>query len=461
MRHLIASFMLGSCLVVGFVHAQSCPPKGTTTAPFTECPPVGADTSCGVLIYYNCDGTVGVGTDLSQPPYEHIDDTLVGVQNNSPNPIYYITVQGSFVFSFDGDGVCGTDPNTGGPINPRPAGCPFGPTGYEGPGVTFTNNNSSGGTIVFGPPQYPNGLPPGQSAWFTLEGSNISVHLCGSAPDTTTNFVATLPLGDVCSDLNSSTWGTRNVQWGSFGTSQSLLFTSGEKLELKCDTYPPGGTTGHTYILYYTKPGVGTHPVGINAWPNGCNSVLAKAAYTGPPNAPTASCLVNTNFLSKDYNSKTYPNAFTAITNGADQNAIDWFTSYADATIGGLSKTLQLYQPISPYPTCVSTDTTQLVTSIQARYVIDPQIGPQTDAFFQNVVTSLSTEPPGTSHPSSFSPADFNHDGKVDQLDFAIFQKALGSCAGKANYNGATDLDSDGCVTFKDYQIWYQLYTTH
>jgi hypothetical protein len=44
--------------------------------------------------------------------------------------------------------------------------------------------------------------------------------------------------------------------------------------------------------------------------------------------------------------------------------------------------------------------------------------------------------------------------------DFLAFQAAFGSCIGRPNYRIEADLDNDGCVTFKDYQIWLPLYNS-
>ena len=58
---------------------------------------------------------------------------MVGVQNDSGTSIASIplsSTSGKALFGFDGDGLCTflADP-----------GCPFGATGYEGPGASFTN----------------------------------------------------------------------------------------------------------------------------------------------------------------------------------------------------------------------------------------------------------------------------------------------------------------------------------
>ena len=139
--------------------------------PFNQCPAVGQNTSCGILIFIDTDGSLRILYDPSQGPYDGIEDTLVGVQNNSNKTIQSIPLYGGTdLFDFDGDGICGIDPNSPPdnpqPFNPRPAGCPFGPTGYEGPSVTLSAADSFNGTVTFA-----KGLAPGASAYFSLEGA--------------------------------------------------------------------------------------------------------------------------------------------------------------------------------------------------------------------------------------------------------------------------------------------------
>jgi hypothetical protein len=66
---------------------------------------------------------------------------------------------------------------------------------------------------------------------------------------------------------------------------------------------------------------------------------------------------------------------------------------------------------------------------------------------------------PGIQGASSFSPADLNLDGKVDAVDFQLIRAAIGSCAGMRNFNAYADMDGDECVTLKDYQMWFQIYS--
>lgn len=133
------------------------------TPPFNQCPAIGLDTSCGLLIVINSDGTTAVYQDPSQGPYDGTEDTLIGVQNNSSETVSVIPISSSSstpIFGFDGDGLCSG--LYGGA--PAPTGCPFGSSGYEGPNTSFTVNDSNNGTVNF-----TNGLAPGASVYFSLE----------------------------------------------------------------------------------------------------------------------------------------------------------------------------------------------------------------------------------------------------------------------------------------------------
>src|SRR5690348_10606399 len=126
-RSLLLVLMLVSMalIVPGKAHAS------TPTPPFTQCPAIGLDTSCAILIVFNADGTINILSDGTQGPFDGNDDTLIGVQNNSGISIPNMTISGNNIFGFDGDGLCASS------ISPRPASCPFGSTGYEGPNTSF------------------------------------------------------------------------------------------------------------------------------------------------------------------------------------------------------------------------------------------------------------------------------------------------------------------------------------
>ena len=184
---------------------------------FTQCPPVYLDTGCQFLITIN-NGTETVTQDPNQGPYEGADDSLIGVQNNSSSPVSALplSVPGSDLFGFDGDGICdpggSSDPvrlrPTGGRagghglpgpvraqllvparppgqpagyIEPGASGTGFTQNGYEGPTSWFSNvsTDTSSGVVHFSP-----AIPPGGSTYFSLEeppvGTNIGVG--GTAP---------------------------------------------------------------------------------------------------------------------------------------------------------------------------------------------------------------------------------------------------------------------------------------
>jgi hypothetical protein len=148
--------------------------SSASAALFPQCPPVGSNAGCSQLVVINQNRTATVAVDPAAPPngYDGVEDALIGVQNNSPSPISSINLASKLqsIFGFDGDGLC--DPSTWpAPTTMNtPPGCPstagFGPTGYEGPGMSFLNmsSNLQTGTVSFTP-----ALAPGGSAYFALE----------------------------------------------------------------------------------------------------------------------------------------------------------------------------------------------------------------------------------------------------------------------------------------------------
>ncbi len=160
------------------------PALATPSAPFTECPAIGGDTSCQFLIVVKAGGSITVLSDPSQQPFNlDGDDALIGVLNQSQSTLESLAItgsdsQGQGAFFFDGDGLCGIG------TTPQPAGCPvatFGPTGYEGPGVSFGNMSSdlASGTVLFNGGA---GLAAGESAYFSLQGGNLTAVSATLAP---------------------------------------------------------------------------------------------------------------------------------------------------------------------------------------------------------------------------------------------------------------------------------------
>jgi hypothetical protein len=149
--------ILAVLLAAPLLSLGAATPVAAATPPFTQCPAIGADTSCQVLITINPNGSPTIDTDPGQGPFDGIEDALIGVQNSSGQTIASLPISGPGIFGLDGDGLC--------TASGAPAGCPFGPTRYEGPHTSFTIADPSDGTVTFA-----GGLAPGASAYFSLEG---------------------------------------------------------------------------------------------------------------------------------------------------------------------------------------------------------------------------------------------------------------------------------------------------
>jgi hypothetical protein len=212
--------------------------------PFNQCPHVGFDNSCHILIYIS-DSGVQLLTDGSQGPYDGVEDTLIGVQNDTTGTtIGSVPVSSSqAIFGFDGDGICvSPNPTSGLPgINCSANGTDT--TGYGGPGAYFTNINGAktAGTVNFITP-----LAPGQSGFFSLEepidGSSLHVISATSTPISAvegTSFsgqVATLHATDTSAPASQF---TASIDWGDGNTSAGSVTGSG-------GTFTVSGT--NTYV---------------------------------------------------------------------------------------------------------------------------------------------------------------------------------------------------------------------
>ena len=151
--------LLAGLAFVAFAWAGS---PNASAAEFPQCPAVGDNDGCAILIVINANGSVSIlaAAAPNNVPYDGADDTLIGLQNNSASSISSIDLSSATVpiFGFDGDGIC--DPNSwpnGGGTFGAPAACPstagFGPTGYEGPGTSFSNisGDEMSGRVNFSP----------------------------------------------------------------------------------------------------------------------------------------------------------------------------------------------------------------------------------------------------------------------------------------------------------------------
>jgi hypothetical protein len=145
-----------------------------TSAASAQCPTVGSDTGCGIVITVTGTGATFMPTGMG--PYDGSDDTLVGVVNNIPActpgqksqtacgvSIYSLDLSATnTIFGFDGDGI--SSPTYGIPNNPMDV--QNGNTQYGGPNAYFTNINATqtAGRVNFITP-----IPPGGTGFFSLE----------------------------------------------------------------------------------------------------------------------------------------------------------------------------------------------------------------------------------------------------------------------------------------------------
>jgi hypothetical protein len=137
----------------------------------------------------NPDNTVSVYGDPSVGPFDGSDDTLVGIVNDSTAAVKAVTVSGpgSGLSGFDGDGICSGNYGTW----TGSSGCPYGPTGYEGPGTSFVTNPSLPDSAEV---DFTGGLAPGKSAYFSLEGALTSAQLTAREGSLGTHYEIDLKL---------------------------------------------------------------------------------------------------------------------------------------------------------------------------------------------------------------------------------------------------------------------------
>ena len=160
-RCLMKVFLMSVIAVMGSVAVRTA-----EAVPFNQCPNIGSNTGCAILIEWN-GGNFTSALDPTQGPYidttQSGDDTLIGLQNSSTDKsLSFITLSDTSLFAFDHDGLNAygyTPPDTS--IFPNN----YTMTGYEGPISYFTVSNNNGQVNFIG------GIAPGASTYFALEGA--------------------------------------------------------------------------------------------------------------------------------------------------------------------------------------------------------------------------------------------------------------------------------------------------
>lgn len=151
--------MAGAILSVGVLAGGSAAFAG-------PCPALGnIGAGCNETITLNAGGT-GTVVVNNATPYDGSDDQLVGVINNTGGPVSSITITGSGIGGFDGDGgwapfgACITS-GSGSCFTPSIAGDPG---DYSGPANIFSPFSAN--TVV---DTFVGGLANGATTFFTLE----------------------------------------------------------------------------------------------------------------------------------------------------------------------------------------------------------------------------------------------------------------------------------------------------
>jgi hypothetical protein len=153
--------------------------SGSPSKPFKECPAVGYNTSCSLLIDVEKGGTAifddpgaTVPSDPTPGTYDGADDTLIGIINNTSAPLSQISLSSSTedIFAFDGDGICENPNSTSGLPGLPPSDCAdvnhIDTTTYGGPNTYFTNISSD---FTSGIANFIIPLKPGGTTYFSLE----------------------------------------------------------------------------------------------------------------------------------------------------------------------------------------------------------------------------------------------------------------------------------------------------
>lgn len=118
------------------------------------------NTDCAFLITIASNGSISGSVVPGSNPYDGVEDSLVGVINNSSSTFTgsIALSSGADIFGFDGDGIC---------KYPGASAAAFSYTcdasGYAGPINTFTVTNVRAGFVNI------NGLAPGATTFFSLE----------------------------------------------------------------------------------------------------------------------------------------------------------------------------------------------------------------------------------------------------------------------------------------------------
>ncbi len=284
LRKLLATGLGMALLGIGLGATVVLPasPAGATTFPdFSICPKIGLDTGgCQTVIVINPDGSPTIATNPgpNSGPFDGSEDSLIGVQNNSGQPISSLPLAGTDIFAFDGDGLCTftaditcTWPN---------------PTTYEGPNTSFSITDASDGSVNF-----TGGLADQASAYFSLEGVVTSSSLVVDVPIQATPVTASTTAGFSGQVANFTDTGccdygyTATIDWGDGSPLDNTATITGSA---------PNFTVSGTHTFPPTLTGPVTVQVTIVDSDNPFNQAVVNSSFTVNPSCVSGQTCTNT-----------------------------------------------------------------------------------------------------------------------------------------------------------------------
>jgi hypothetical protein len=223
-----------STLVVGAGVVFGASPAGAAS---TLCPSVhghlGGTNGCAFVITVGANGAAAVAG--SPSPYDGHDDNTYGVVNNSGGTLLSMTLTGSGVFGFDGDGQCHFNPGT--------CASDLSGSGYGGPGTSLKKVNDNNGSVSFPAA----GLRAGAGTYFSLEGtSGASATSATVVTATPVSAVEGAAFGGQVAGITTvgssppATQFTATIDWGDGHTSAGTVTGS-------AGSYTVTGAGGHVY----------------------------------------------------------------------------------------------------------------------------------------------------------------------------------------------------------------------
>jgi hypothetical protein len=269
--------------------------------------------------------------------------------------------------------------------------------------------------------------------------------------------------------------GVKRVVWGSFGEADFLESDRGERLRLACE----GAHVPYFRLTYQSGPGAEPVTVGACPWEGGCNTILFfHAGDNESPPSGKPDCLLSTWFLSRDYGRKN--DEFAAYTKNPwteERNLLENFLDWAVSSFDVNQRTLTKWDHKFGYAHFVTADlisrtlTPTLSCGVPLRpekggpmstdqvfsTLVDPPIGPETEAFFDRVLDTLQTSP-GPNEPMALSPfavCDLDSDGGCGPADLGLLVAARGSCANQPDFHPIADVNADGCIDFEDQELLF------